>query len=157
MPENNAGDVSIKIIPMTEEALPEVLEIERKSFPVPWTEQGFKEELDRPFAYLFVAKASRNNPAILGYICFWMFMGELHILNLAVHPDYRRLGIGSRLLEFALKMGNAAEVEFAVLEVRPSNKAAIRLYNRYGFVQVGIRRGYYSESNEDAIIMELAF
>lgn len=143
---------------MVESDLPQVLQVEESSFPLPWTEEGFREELSKPFSYLYVARAVDSlYPSILGYVCLWILMDELHILNLAVHPAYRRQGIGSRLLRFSLRLGKAAKVEVAALEVRPSNEAAINLYKEAGFVEMGRRRHYYSETNEDAIIMELNF
>lgn len=138
--------------------MPEVMLIEKASFPVPWTEQGFRDELVRLFSYVYVAKAKHIHPApVLGYVCFWIILDELHLLNLAVHPAHRRQEIGRGLLSFALQMGRAGEAKFAILEVRPSNMAALNLYQSAGFVPVGRRPDYYSDSHEDAIIMEYSF
>ncbi len=147
-----------KIIRMIEDDLPEVMLIEKASFPAPWTEQAFRDELVYPFSYPYVAKVRDIHPSpVLGYICFWIILDELHLLNLAVHPVHRRQGIGRELFSFALKMGEAAGTRFATLEVRPSNIAAITLYKDTGFIPVGRRPGYYSDSHEDAVIMEYDF
>lgn len=150
------GEFPIKVLPASENDLSEIETIEKNSFSVPWSEGSFREELVRPFSYLYVAKPDNGRLLpVLGYVCFWILFGELHLLNLAVHSDYRRKGIGRNLLEFALNMGETAGVEMAALEVRPSNTAAVNLYEQAGFVEVGRRRGYYSDTHEDAIIMEL--
>jgi ribosomal-protein-alanine N-acetyltransferase len=158
MAEVTSHKTFCKIIRMTEDDLPEVMLIEKASFPAPWTEQAFRDELVCPFSYPYVAKVSAIHPSpVLGYICFWIILDELHLLNLAVHPVYCRQGIGGELLSFALKMGRTAAARFATLEVRPSNIAALTLYKDAGFIPVGRRPGYYSDSKEDAIIMEYDF
>ncbi len=157
MGQDSPRKTLFKIVRMTESDLSQVMLIEKASFPVPWTEQGFRGEFC-PFSYLYAAKA-KDIPGspVLGYVCFWIILDELHLLNLAVHPVHRRQGIGGRLLSFALKTGKSKGARFAILEVRPSNLAAMSLYRKAGFVTVGRRPGYYSESNEDAIIMEYDF
>ncbi|TSA13025.1 MAG: ribosomal-protein-alanine N-acetyltransferase [Deltaproteobacteria bacterium] len=158
MSEVTSHKTSCKIIRMTEDDLPEIMLIEKAYFPAPWTEQAFRDELVCPFSYPYVAKVRDIHPSpVLGYICFWIILDELHLLNLAVHPTHRRQGIGQELLSFALKMGKTAGTKFATLEVRPSNVAAITLYKDAGFIPVGRRPGYYSDSHEDASIMEYDF
>lgn len=155
MSKNGLQQTPFKIVPMAEKDLPEVMCIEKTSFPVPWTEQGFRNELVKPFSYLYVARAKNIRPSfVLGYVCFWIVIDELHLLNLAVRPDHRREGIGLALLSFAMRMGKKGGAQFAILEVRPSNAAAIRLYQKAGFALVGKRPGYYSETKEDALVME---
>jgi ribosomal-protein-alanine N-acetyltransferase len=93
--------------------------------------------------------------AIIGYVGGWVIVDELHLLTLAVLPEYRRLGVARRLLERLFESGDA-RIAKAGLEVRRSNRAAIVVYERFGFRSVGVRRGYYADPPEDAIVMEWA-
>ena len=91
---------------------------------------------------------------MVAYGGFWMVKDEAHITNLAVHPDYRNRGIGSKLLGFLLEKAKNLGANAATLEVRTSNKAGQRLYEKWGFIKVGVRKGYYAYTGEDAIVME---
>lgn len=143
--------MEFKIIPMREEHLGGVLEIERQSFPTPWSKQAFLGELrDNELAHYYVCL---QGDKVTGYAGMWIIFDEAHVTNIAVHPDYRGRKIGKALLlnlmEQALRLG----AERITLEVRPSNKVAQELYRKLGFRPVGIRKGYYTDTNEDAIIM----
>lgn len=141
---------------MVREDLAEVAIVEALSFPLPWTEEMFAQELDRPeVSALLVARAPTRagRPAIVGYICIWVVEDELHINNLATHPRWRRRGIAEGLVSAALEHGRAHGARRATLEVRASNAAAQALYRRYDFEPVGVRRRYYSQPTEDAILM----
>jgi ribosomal-protein-alanine N-acetyltransferase len=92
---------------------------------------------------------------VLGYICIWLVNGEVHILNLACHPDFRRHGIATSLLKYSLLFSIQKGVKKAFLEVRECNHEALSLYEKYGFEPIGIRKGYYSDTKEDAIVMVL--
>ena len=144
----------IEIRRMTEEDLDGVMEIERQSFPTPWSRGLFERELLLSYAHAFVAV---EVPAgrVVGYLCFWLVEGETHILNLAVHPERRRQGIAFRLLRYGLGYSRQKGAEEITLEVRRSNYKAIALYRSFHFQPQGIRRRYYSDSGEDAIIMTL--
>lgn len=145
---------SFKIEYMKEGDIKDVLRIEQASFSMPWSREMFLCELtDHPFSYLYVAK-DRNNK-ILGYICYWLVFDEMNILNLAVDEEYRKKGIGNDLIKFALMDGVNRGAGTVILEVRSSNKAAIKLYEKFGFKEVAVRKGYYDNPREDALLMAL--
>ena len=156
-------DRSIILVPMQESDLDEVLELEQASFTEPWTRKMFLGELQgNPFATNLVARAGDNGDgaglpggALLGYVMFWVVFEELHMMNLAVRPEVRRLGIARRLVRHALATGASRGVRMVLLEVRASNAAAIALYQGLGFVRKDVRRGYYDNPREDAVIMVL--
>ena len=131
--------------------LDEVGEIERVSFPTPWSKELFKRELSLPQARSFVAVGPLDR--IVGYLCFWIVADEVHILNLAVHPEYRRKGIATLLLAYGMDCSRKEGAREITLEVRRSNYKAIGLYRNFRFLPQGIRRGYYSDTGEDAVIM----
>ena len=132
--------------------IPSVLEIEAASFTSPWTREMYLSELEnRNVSYCFLASFD-NGPAI-GFCSFWRVLDELHINNLAVLPDFRHRGVGAELLAFVLNEGARLGALRATLEVRRSNTPALMLYERYGFTVAGIRRDYYTNPQEDALIL----
>jgi [ribosomal protein S18]-alanine N-acetyltransferase len=140
---------------MRPQDLRQVLEIERSSFDNPWTSALFLQELRIPFSRILVARpAGGSDEPIVGYLCRWFIADEIHVLNVAVHPQYRRLGLGAVLLAEAMREARSGEAEAVTLEVRRSNEAAQRLYAAFGFEEVGVRRNYYGRG-EDALIMRL--
>ena len=135
--------------------LPAVLEIERRSFAQPWSRGFFEKELTTAFARLVVAVDEVGpRPAIVGYTCRWRVTDEVHVLNVAVHPEHRGRGLGRTLLEAILAESRAAGSRAVFLEVRAGNVVARRLYRHLGFRELGVRRGYYGPG-QDAIVMEL--
>ncbi|RMF85916.1 MAG: ribosomal-protein-alanine N-acetyltransferase [Nitrospinota bacterium] len=143
--------MGIEITPMQMEDIDEVLAIERASYLSPWSYEMFRAEIEQNrFAYPLVA---RKEGKVVGYICLWKAADEAHIANIAVHPDFRRQGIGSSLLEKGLEFAREMGCTKAVLEVRVSNLPARRLYTRFHFAPVGIRKGYYTDTNEDALVL----
>src|SRR5215470_10340104 len=127
--------------------LGDVLVIERASFSMPWSRGAFLYEIEQnQVARCWVG---REEGRIVGYICLWEVADELHITNVAVHPDARRRGVARALLESVF-----ARSRLVVLEVRPSNNEALALYESFGFRVVGRRRGYYYDTGEDALVME---
>ncbi|MCZ7626886.1 MAG: ribosomal-protein-alanine N-acetyltransferase [Candidatus Methylomirabilota bacterium] len=140
---------------MRKEDLPDVLVIESLSFAEPWTDEMFVHELDSErFAASLVARADQGTgERIVGFLCAWIFSGELHINNLAVHPRYRGRGVASQLMDAILTCAYAKHVTVGYLEVRASNEAAAALYQSYGFQPIGRRRNYYEHPREDAIVM----
>jgi len=146
-------NADFSIVPMTEEHLPALAEIERLCFSDPWSEEGLSAELGNPTARFYVALQSG---VPVGYAGMHNVMGEGYITNVAVRPEYRRRGEGSRLLEHLLVQARKEKMQFITLEVRPSNHAAIALYRFFGFEQVGLRRGYYRRPTEDAVLMTLS-
>lgn len=133
--------------------LPEVLEIERLSFPQPWTPGLFLHELKLDFSRLHVARWANGGERLAGYACWWVVGDEAHILNLAVRPDYRRGGVGRALAEHVLADAAARGAASVSLEVRDGNGPAAALYRALGFAPIGRRRNYYAPG-EDAVIME---
>ena len=132
----------------------QILEIENSSFPVPWSLKAFEEEINKDISNLW---ALISNQKLLAYICFWMFDREIHILNIAVHPQKRNQGLGKHLLENIVKARTTGSIEKIWLEVRPTNIPALFIYKKFGFIETGRRKAYYNDSREDAIIMELDF
>jgi ribosomal-protein-alanine N-acetyltransferase len=136
---------------MTTGDLNDVLVIERKSFSKPWTRAMFLAELSgNPCARFFVAVAGAE---LVGYIGCWVVADEMQIVNLAVRKDAWRRGVASRLLRYAFECAGT-DLLRAYLEVRRSNQAAIEMYERFGFRRAGVRRGYYDDPKEDALLME---
>ena len=129
----------------------EVLAIERESFLTPWSRFAFLSELlENERAVYLVA---RCNGRVAGYVGMWRVADEGHITNLAVHPAFRRRGVGRTLLGAICDLAEAQRLARMTLEVRVSNINAQRLYESFGFASAGIRPGYYQDNNEDAIIM----
>lgn len=150
-------EAELNIRPMTLDDLEEVLAIDRLSFPIPWSERTYRYELtSNSAARLLVADYRYENRVVLvGYIGFWFVVDEVHISTLAVHPSYRRRGIGVSLLREVLSMAYAKGGVVATLEVRTSNEAAVHMYKRHGFEIAGRRLNYYQDNREDAWIMVL--
>ena len=147
---------ALRVDPMGVDDLDQVLAIERASFPHPWSRQAFLYELrENRVARLWVARATEEaGTPVVGYLCLWVIADEVHITNFAVHPAYRRRGIGRRLMGTLLDLYRQEGATRAALEVRPSNDQARRLYEAFGFRQVGFRKGYYFDTGEDAVLME---
>ena len=138
---------------MTVEDVPAVVELDRRSFSLPWPERSFRFELtDNPASRCWVADL---DGMVIGMIVVWLIVDEAHIATLATHPGYRRQGIGKRLLAHALieMMREGARSSF--LEVRESNLPAQAMYQKFGYEVSGRRRRYYRDNDEDAILMSL--
>ncbi len=139
----------------TYQDLPGILEIERLSFAQPWSINSFKRELTLPFSRLMVAgKESASPDGISGFMCRWLVADESHILNVAVHPDMRRYGIGTELIATVIGEAKGKQVQVVTLEVRRTNLPARNLYRKFGFEERRLRRNYYGPG-EDALVMEL--
>jgi ribosomal-protein-alanine N-acetyltransferase len=135
-----------------------IWEIERLSFTCPWSFWCFLAELANSHSTILVAGPPPPQTwETQGYLIYWLVAGEMHILNLAVHPDCRRQGIARALLQEGLRRARAQDAEVAWLEVRPSNQAAQALYESFGFQKVGRRPRYYADNQEDAMLMALYF
>jgi [ribosomal protein S18]-alanine N-acetyltransferase len=128
--------------------------IEQASFSHPWTRAMFQEELAKIPSTLYVLK-ERPGKRVLGYSCFWSLSGELQLVNVAVHPDLRGRGLGRKLLNHLLREAEIRGAGKIFLEVRPSNEAAIGLYERLGFKVLYRRPRYYTPEGEDALVMAL--
>jgi ribosomal-protein-alanine N-acetyltransferase len=141
----------VEVADMTLEDIPAVHEVERLSFPVPWPANAFRHELTQNRNARYVV--ARFEGRIVGYAGLWLMVDEAHITTFAVHPDHRRRKIGERMLQRVFDIAEDIGAEWLTLEVRVSNLAAQKLYEKYGFRRAGIRRRYYSDNNEDALIM----
>jgi len=139
------------IVPMQLQHVDAVLNIEEVSFPTPWSRYAFTcELLDNDFARYFCMLQAGE---VIGYMGLWAILDEGHITNVAIHPDYRNRRLGELLMREVSLRCKAMGVLRLTLEVRVSNLAAQSLYKRLGFVSAGLRRGYYTDTNEDAMIM----
>jgi [ribosomal protein S18]-alanine N-acetyltransferase len=146
--------VSRAVERMRPEDLDEVLAIERLSFSMPWSRGAFLYEMQQNRAAR--CWVMREEQVIVGYVCLWEIADELHITNIAVHPAQRRRGLGRSLLGGVVEDGRVRGLRVVVLEVRPSNREALPLYESFGFRVVGRRRGYYYDTGEDALVMEVS-
>lgn len=139
---------------MTADDVPAVARIDQMSFSLPWPEHSFRYEAeDNRVARCYVAE--NEDGQIVAMIVSWIILDELHIATIAVHPGFRRQGIGARILTEALREGRRADVKQAFLEVRAGNEAAQAMYRRFGFEVTGRRPHYYRDNGEDAILMTL--
>jgi ribosomal-protein-alanine N-acetyltransferase len=151
-----AADVEFDLRRMRRDDLPQVLPIEQQSFSNPWPETTFLGEIQNiGLSYPLVA-AVRPGGEIIGYVLYWLVGDEMQINNVAVHPDWRRRGLGERMLRAALDVAKPGGAATAVLEVRQSNLAARTLYERkLGFGFLALREDYYTGPTEDAIVLGL--
>jgi len=141
-------DVALDIRRLTYADLPQVIAIERRAFPTPWSLAMFVLELSKPGGQCL---AVRRDGALTGYVICSRYEDVWHIMNVAVDPRELRRGIATALLENLI--GRLGEDARMTLEVRPSNHAAISLYEKFGFLAAGTRRRYYQDNGEDALIM----
>lgn len=132
--------------------LERILEIENLSFSTPWSPMTFREEVKNSLSHVY---GYSLNGELVGYICCWNSGREIQVMNIAVHPDCRRQGIGVSLMQRAVKSGVEQKAESVWLEVRTSNLPARNLYGKLGFREVGRRPRYYRDTGEDAIVMSL--
>jgi len=134
--------------------LPEVLAIETASFKTPWSETLFYNEI---FKAISVSRVAKINGKVVGYLSANIIIDEGHILNLAVHPEYRGLGIASCMIKEMLEIMKASNCRSVFLEVRISNEEARKMYEKFGFCLLGTRKNYYISPVEDAVVMVLRF
>jgi [ribosomal protein S18]-alanine N-acetyltransferase len=145
--------MNLTIRKMTVDDIPAVVDLDHKSFSLPWPERSFRFELtDNPASRCWVAELDGN---VVGMIVVWLIIDEAHVATVATHPEYRRQGIGRRLLAHALReiMRDGAQSSF--LEVRASNLAAQEMYRKFGYEITGRRSRYYRDNDEDALLMNL--
>jgi len=135
---------------MTAEDIDGVFEVEKLCFKTPWSRDSFEKEMENPLAFYLVAQ---SGDVIAGYGGIWFIAGEGHITNIAVHPDFRSRGLGRAIVMGLIEESKKQKIEAMTLEVRASNDKAIGLYESLGFKSAGVRPGYYTDSNEDALIM----
>lgn len=149
--EREPEPLAVQIVPMRRRHLRAVVKIEAKVYPRPWSHSLFVSELAlRSTRAYFVAKVGRD---IVGYAGLMMSMTDGHVTTIAVDPAWHRHGIGTRLLLALAREGIEREATALTLEVRLSNKGAQDMYKRFGFTAVGVRKGYYGDTGEDALVM----
>jgi len=144
-----------QFVPLDSARIGEVLEMERRIYPFPWTAGNFVDALRSGYsAWTLVADAG----SLIAYAVAMLAVDEAHLLNLAVDPQRQRLGYGWKMLAWTARTMHEYGARSLLLEVRPSNADALRLYRRYGFEPIGTRRGYYPArwGREDAIVMRVA-
>ena len=145
------------LLPATVEDLPEMVAIETASFSDPWTAKMFEGEMTgNQFARVLALRRRDHQGGLgnlVGYLCYWLIFDELRIMNLAVHEADRRQGLARAMVEHAVQEGRRTGVRQALLEVRAGNPAARGLYRGLGFRETGVRKQYYRNPCEDAILM----
>jgi len=141
----------LEIVPMTQDDIPAVLQIEGLSFQSSWPPNAFVNELrDNKLAYYFVG---RIDGRVVAYGGIWVILEDSHVTTIAVHPDLRGQRLGEEMLVHLLDVAIERGASWITLEVRETNDVAQRLYRKYGFTVVSTRRGYYSDNNESALVM----
>ncbi len=145
--------IQLLVRPISVHDLERILEIEQASYRTPWTSSDFLREISyNQMAYYYLVEAGEK---IAGFIGMWLVVDEAHITNIAVSPDFRRQGVGEKLLLFALELAAKHGARCGILEVRVSNARALNLYLKHGFRYVGLRKAYYRDNDEDAFLMEV--
>lgn len=142
--------MNINIIPMEVCHVDSVYKISKESFPISWSKDSFINELKNPLAHYLVATL---NNQVVGFVGAWVVVGEGNITNIAVSPNFRGQGIANLLMDNILKLCRKNDTKEMNLEVRVSNIAAQKLYEKFGFIKEGIRKKYYEDNKEDAILM----
>lgn len=145
--------MNVLIRRMTLDDLPVVIELDQVSFSLPWPERSFRFELNENVASrCWVAEVDER---VVAMLVGWMLVDEIHIATIATHPDFRRQGIGRKLLSYALMRAQEEGAQTSFLEVRESNLAAQEMYRQFGYEPTGRRKRYYKDNDEDAILMTL--
>lgn len=140
----------VDIRPMKLSDLKSVMEIEEAAFPRPWSLNSFITQLARDDSVCLIAQEA---DAVIGYVIATQYVEVWHILDIAVHQEYRRRSVASDLLESLLELCGQQQHRGYTLEVRKSNRGALKMYESFGFICTGIRKGYYRDNGEDALIM----
>lgn len=133
------------------EDIGQIAEIEKRCFSVPWSEESLLYDMTENERAVYIVAELEGE--IIGYVGIWTILDEGHINNVAVSPDYRRMHVGSVLIENMIKVTEEAGIKSHTLEVRAGNEPAKGLYAKFGFKEAGVRKGYYEDNGEDAIIM----
>ncbi|MFH0961021.1 MAG: ribosomal protein S18-alanine N-acetyltransferase [Pseudomonadota bacterium] len=137
--------------PMSENDLPETMEIEKTTVYSPWSRDMFLSEIERENPGMVVFKAQNK---LIGYLCFWKVLDEAHLLSVCLHFDFRGKGLGEFLMNYLEKKCKKMGLSRILLEVAATNYQAIKLYKKCGFVKMGLRKKFYKETGDDAILME---
>ena len=157
----------MQVLPMAVDDIPQVMEVDQLSFPLPWSANSYRHELlENKNAHFFVAVDDERRQQgwrgwfsqpverrVIGFVGYWYILDEAHISTIAVRPECRGQGIGEELLVAALEHAQKLGAVEASLEVGVSNAVAQNLYRKYGFAEVGERKNYYRDNSEDALLM----
>ena len=144
-------DVRTAVRGATAQDLDCIMEIEHASFPIPWSKEAMGQEIDgREWSRVFVATLEAS---VVGFMVYWIIVNELHLLNLAVHPNFRRRGVGRAMIQHLIDTMENDNMTSAILEVRVSNRVAQKLYRSFGFTPMARRVNYYTDNGEDAVVM----
>ena len=154
MEDSGNQNLEPQIQRMLREDIDRVLKIEQASFSQPYTRELFEEELHLDLAHPCVM---RVGDAMVGFMDYWIIKDEMHLITIAVDPSYRRLGLATKFLNYLIEQAGKKQVKKIFLDVRKSNEAAIALYDKFEFSKIGIRKKYYSDNDEGAIVMEKKF
>ena len=136
---------------MKKEDIPTIMILEKELFSTSWEEEMFIEEIEKQYAYVTEIKDN-----IIGYICGWKLLDEFNITNIAIASDYQRKGFGKALVQFLMSKLLDEKCFKFFLEVRESNHAAKKLYEKLGFIVIGLRKNYYHSPDEDAIVLSVS-
>lgn len=142
----------VRFEPISEHLIARILEIEKKSQTSPWSEQSFRNELGHAHGVFIVAFVGQE---VRGFAGEWILADEAHITTIAVDPDHRKQGLGRQLMEELLSRAVERGAVCSTLEVRAGNEEAIKLYESLGYIRAGLRKGYYPDNKEDAVVMWL--
>lgn len=138
--------------PLTDHLIPVLEVIEHEAYPEPWTTGMFREEIRNKNSFFYVAYL---NNTLIGYSGFWLLVDDAHITTVTVEAEYRGQGYGHEQMAHLITQARTLKAHTLTLEVRESNITAHKMYTGFGFEKIGIRKGYYAKSKEDAIIMQL--
>ena len=140
-----------EVFDLTLKHIDDIVEIEKLSFKTPWTKEAFISELTRNKCAKY--RAVFSNEKVVGYGGMWIMIDEAHVTNIAIHPEFRGIGLGNLIMEDLLNVARNNGARSMTLEVRTGNLTALNLYKKFGFLEVARRKGYYQDTGEDAIIM----
>ena len=144
------------LLPMEESDLGQVLALERDSFPTPWNREAFLVSLRADFGRVWaILDRNRKNRTVVGYLCCWVRSGSIQVVNICVARSYRGQGLGRSMMRFLISFAGLNKINRITLEARPGNRPAINLYQDLGFINVGSREGYYTDTGEAALLFEL--
>jgi [ribosomal protein S18]-alanine N-acetyltransferase len=150
----STSETSVSLRPMVEDDLKAVGIIESQSYPTPWTQAHFTDEMNKPFARCYVLTDDATDSIVIGYIVYWLQAEGVSLLNVAIDPKWRGFGFGMKLMQAMIKDAVKEEISRVVLEVRESNKNAIALYESIGFKVTHVRENFYADG-ETAWVMEI--
>ncbi len=143
--------MNVIIRPVTVDDIPQVWVIERESYPEPWLEQSFWDELENEFSRFYVAD---KDGLLIGFYDLWLYANVGHLLNIAIRRNYRHQGVGTVLLEHSVEEANKYNADLIYLEVRANNETAISMYKKNGFRKSSVKTDYYGDG-ENAVVMIL--